>query len=164
MSDSPEAILSHKINNRARLKIPSKKGDSNYFKSIIQKLSEIEEIKSIEVNPISGSILIKHTTDIEKIAEFAQRSNIFYLIKNNKTRPTDLHSTISRAFTEMNRKVKGVTGGSFDIADAAFLSLLGLGIYQISRGNFAAPAWYTAFWYAFSIFLKSGKKETNNLT
>lgn len=163
MTDCPEAILSHKINNRARLKIPSKKGDSNYFKAIMQKLSEIKEIKSIEINPIAGSILIKHTTDIEKIAEFARKSSMFSLI-HNKTKPTDLHNVTSKAFKAMNKKVQGFTGGSFDIADAAFLSLLGLGIYQISKGNFAAPAWYTAFWYAFGIFLKSGKKEINNLT
>ena len=33
--------------------------------------------------------------------------------------------------------------------------LLALGIYQISRGNFMAPAWYTAFWYAFGVLTKT---------
>jgi len=37
----------------------------------------------------------------------------------------------------------------------AILSLLGLGLYQILRGNFRAPPWYTAFWYALGIFTKS---------
>ena len=32
--------------------------------------------------------------------------------------------------------------------------VLGMGGYEISRGRFATPAWYTAFWYALNIFLK----------
>jgi hypothetical protein len=35
------------------------------------------------------------------------------------------------------------------------MGLLGTGIYQIVRGNFGAPPWYTAFWYAFGVFTKS---------
>ena len=46
-----------------------------------------------------------------------------------------------------------------DLGTASFGALLIMGIYQISRGNFMAPAWYTAFWYALNIFLKSKPKE-----
>lgn len=42
-----------------------------------------------------------------------------------------------------------------DLPGMAFLTLLGVGIYQLVRGNFAAPPWYTAFWYAMGIFTKS---------
>jgi hypothetical protein len=36
---------------------------------------------------------------------------------------------------------------------------MGAGIYQIARGNFAAPAWYTAFWYALGLFGNKGGKD-----
>jgi hypothetical protein len=45
-----------------------------------------------------------------------------------------------------------MTGGELDIPSVFFAALLISGIYQIARGNMAAPAWYTAFWYAFGIF------------
>jgi hypothetical protein len=161
--DFPDAFLSHKISGRARLKIPSKKGDFHYFKSLKEQLSGCSGIETVEVNPVSGSILIVHASDIEKIAEYARNKNIFNL-KNNRPEPANLHRTVSKAFKDINGKIKGITGGDMDIAGAAFLTLLGLGIYQISRGNFIAPAWYTAFWYALSIFLMSGNKEGQGIT
>jgi hypothetical protein len=157
VTDIPDAFLSHRISGRARLKIPSKKGDFHYFESLKEQLSKCSGIETMEVNPVSGSILIVHASDVEKIAEYARNKNIFNL-KNNRSNSADLHSTVSKSFKDINGKIRGITGGDMDIAGAAFLTLLGLGIYQISRGNFAAPAWYTAFWYALNIFLKSGNK------
>jgi len=155
--DIPDAFLSHRISGRARLKIPSRKGDFYYFKSLKEQMSKCSGIEIMEVNPVSGSILVVHASDIEKIARYARDRNIFNL-KNNRPDPTDMHSAVSKAFKDINGKIKGITGGDMDIAGAAFLTLLGLGIYQISMGNFAAPAWYTAFWYALNIFLKSKNK------
>lgn len=157
MTDIPDAFLSHRISGRARLRIPSKKRDFYYFRSLKEHMSECRGIETIEVNPVSGSILIVHASDIDKIAEYARDRNIFNL-KNDTPDPADIHYTVSKAFKDINRKIKGITGGGMDIASTAFLTLLGLGVYQIIRGNFAAPAWYTAFWYALNIFLKSGNK------
>jgi hypothetical protein len=47
------------------------------------------------------------------------------------------------------------TGGWLDLPGMAFLLLLGIGIYQIRRGNIGLPPWYTAFWYAFGVYTKS---------
>ncbi len=157
MPDIPDAFLIHKISGRARLKIPSKRGDLYYFNSLKEQLSGFSGIETIDLNPMLGSIIIRHTSEIEKIANYARERNIFDL-KNNKINSKGLHLTISRVYQDINGKIKGITGGDIDIPGIAFLTLLGLGIYQISRGNFAAPAWYTAFWYALNIFLKSGHK------
>ncbi len=163
MSEIPEALVTHKIKYRVRIKIPSKKGDRDYFSYIEQKLLECDGLNNIKVNPVSGSILVHHSTNIGNISQFALNTKIFNLV-NNDQKPFDLHSNISKVFGNLNKHFQGLTGGSIDIADVAFLSLLGLGIYQISRGNLSAPAWYTAFWYALGIFSKSGKKINNNLT
>lgn len=158
MSDAPDAFLSHMISGRARLKVPSKKGDSVYFKSLQEQFSGYSGIQAIKVNPLTGSILIFHSEDIKKIAIYAQDMNIFKL-KNKKYNPTKLRNTISKVFKDMNKKIVNITGGDMDTADIVFLALLGLGIYQISRGNFVAPAWYTAFWYGLNIFLKAKPDE-----
>ena len=157
MHNLPDAFLSHIISGRVRLKIPSRKGDSLYFESIKEQMLKLSGIEALRINPMSGSILIIHTSDIKKIAWYAQDKGLFNL-KNSKPEPSDMHYTVSRAFKHINEKIKGITGGDMDIAGAVFLTLLGLGVYQISRGNLAAPAWYTAFWYALNIFLKSGNK------
>ncbi len=156
MPDFPDAFLSHKISGRSRLKIPSRKGDLHYFETLKDQLSKCGDIEKIDVNPVSGSVVV-YTPDIEKIAEYARNRKIFDL-KNNGHNKSDLHSSVSNAFKAVNGKIRSLTGGDMDLADTVFLALLGLGIYQISRGNFTAPAWYTAFWYAFNIFLKSKNK------
>ena len=54
-----------------------------------------------------------------------------------------------------NQDLKKLTGGEVDIPSLIFLSLLISGIWQIARGNFAMPAWYTAFYYALGVFARA---------
>ena len=41
--------------------------------------------------------------------------------------------------------------GKIDLPSGIFFALLGTGIYQLARGRFIIPPWYTAFWYAFGL-------------
>jgi len=59
----------------------------------------------------------------------------------------------------MNSSVIVSTKGFANVPDLVLLTLVGLSAIQISRGNFTAPAWYTALWYALNIFLKAQSKE-----
>lgn len=136
------------------MKIPSKKGNASYFIALKDELSKCSYIEKIEANPLTGSVLFIHRGDFKAVAENAESKNIFRF-KEFDYNSTDLHRTIWATFNGINNQIKKATGGGLDIGAVAFLSLLGAGIYQISRGNFAAPAWYTAFWYALNIFLKS---------
>jgi hypothetical protein len=67
---------------------------------------------------------------------------------------------VKNVFGEIENKIEKVTGGSLDISEMAFLALLGAGIFQIGKGNLTAIPWYTAFWYALNIFLKSDTSKT----
>ncbi len=140
-----------------RLKIPSKKGDIAYFMALRDKLSKCSCIEKIEANPLTGSALFIYRGDFKAVAENAEANNIFRL-KEFEANSKDLHQTVTATFKGINNRIKSATGGGLDMGALAFLSLLGLGIYQISRGNFVMPAWYTAVWYALNIFLKSGNK------
>ena len=61
---------------------------------------------------------------------------------------------MTRGVKTVNTHVASMTGGKVDLLDVAGLSLLSAGIYQLLKGNFTAPAWYTAFWYAFGLLSK----------
>lgn len=154
MSDIPVALYSYKSSGRTRVKIPSKKGDAAYFMALRDELSKCSCIEKIEVNPLTGSALFIYKGDFKVVLENAKAANIFN-VKEIDANSTDLYQTVSATFKDINNRMKSVTGGNLDIGALAFLSLLGVGIYQISRGSFTAPAWYTAFWYALNIFLKS---------
>ncbi|VAX33987.1 hypothetical protein MNBD_NITROSPIRAE03-50 [hydrothermal vent metagenome] len=148
-----EAYLIHRSPGRFRIKIPARKGDTHYFASITEKLSRLKEIEKIAANPATASLLVLHKTETKTIAGYAE-SNSLFKIESYRYSPEITSQGIVDIFKEFNTLMKGITGNTLDIPGMAFLGLLGTGIYQISRGNLAAPAWYTAFWYSMNIFLK----------
>ncbi|MGA2192354.1 MAG: HMA2 domain-containing protein [Nitrospirota bacterium] len=154
----PKAHVGHTSKGRIRFKVPSKKGDARFFVSVKEKLEKSDKVATIEVNPVTGSILVTHNTDDDSIIKLAEAGKTFKVdIINKPGRPK--HPPVSRdmlhGFKGLDEKLKSATGGELDLPSVAFLTLLGIGIYQIIKGNFAAPAWYTAFWYALNIFLKA---------
>lgn len=139
---------------RLRVRIHGRKGDEQYFTFIKENFIKLEGISKVETNHLTASALFVHSIDEESIAAHASLNGLFIL---DRARPVnqDLHKSVTEAFSGIDAGVKGLTFGNINTGAVAFLALAGVGIYQISRGNFAAPAWYTAFWYAFNIFLKS---------
>jgi hypothetical protein len=152
----PQAYISHSIPRRIRIKIPSKKGNQSFLSSVKDHFGGLVGIETVEINTVTGSILLIHALDSVKIAEYAEKHNLFR-IESMKTdhKQTFISRKISETFRDMNRTVTTSTKGFANIPDLAVLTLIGLSAYQISQGNFMAPAWYAALWYALNIFLKS---------
>lgn len=146
----PQAREVHATSRRLRLRIPSKKGDGSYFSLIKERLAECPGVESAEVNPLTGSTLILHHTDAATIADYATRNDLFRFKPWKGSRKT-LFESVEDILDDLNRRLRRVTGGEFDIPSLFFLVLLISGIYQIARGNIGAPAWYSAFWYATGI-------------
>jgi hypothetical protein len=156
----PEAYINHIIPGRLRVKIPLKKRDTGFFEDIYQSLSACEGIKTVEVNPVTGSVLVIHMLDSKKIAAYAEEHNLFRIESvNYLQKQTYVSRKISETFSSFNKKVTLSTKGFANIPDLVLLALVGLSILQVSRGNFTAPAWYTAIWYALNIFLKAQPAE-----
>jgi hypothetical protein len=156
MLDLPEdTILSHASKGRLRLKVPSKKRNPAFFEQLQGKLKEVPGLTEIRVNPLSASILILHTDLPDEISAWLQAHNALSTKGDPLLHPNNVHKRISGTFNEVNGRIRGFTKGELDVPTLSFIALLTVGIYQISRGNFTAPAWYTAFWYAMNIFLKS---------
>lgn len=114
-------------------------------------MADCPGVRSIDVNPLTGSVLVIHSVASDTIAEYARFCDFFSYNKAD----LNIHQRVSESFSDFDNNMRNVTGGGLDIGTTAFLALLGAGIYEIARGNFGAPAWYTAFWYAFNVFLKS---------
>ena len=158
MFDLPEdAYVSHLSSGRLRVKIPSKKGNILFFSSLKDQLSQLPGVQTIEINPVTGSILLIHSLDAESVTSFLKAQN---LLKIQPGRDSfDFHQEVTRLFSAADRQVKGFIGGGINLGALAFLGLTGAGIYQILRGNFSAIPWYSAFWYALGIFLRSKSRR-----
>ena len=150
----PEAYVSHQTIGRLRIKIPARKKDQAYLSGLKERLSGCEGIETVEVNPLTGSVLINHKVNSEIIAQYALANGLFS-IKGLHSYPTGLQQRITGTFKGIDAQQNTFTGGEIDIGGLAFLVLLGAGIYQLSVGNVTALPWYGAFWYALNIFLKS---------
>lgn len=134
--------------------MPSRKGDAAYFASVKAQFAHFEGIGLVEANPVTGSVLVMYNGEMKSVAAFAEEKALFRLGMSSRVASPMSHSLV-RAFRDADGRIKRLTSNELDVPGIAFVTLLGFGIYEIGRGNFAAPAWYTVFWYALNIFLKS---------
>jgi hypothetical protein len=141
---------------RVRVKVPAKKGDFAYLQRIVEEYGSRAGIGRVLASPETGSVLFLHDLEKKRIMEHLGSSSLFRL-EFGANRQGDLHQDVKGCFRNISSKVENATGGAVNISQAAFLALLGAGIVQIGRGNMTAIPWYTAFWYALNIFLKSEK-------
>jgi hypothetical protein len=123
-------------------------------------------VRKIEVNPLTASVLVFHdfdlnTIDVKAIAEYTEWSGLFKVAPPGSS-TCSASDNIARSFREVDRKIKAFTEGAIDIPTLTSLGLVGAGLFQIGKGNLAAPAWHVAFWYALNIFLQSQSRKNNN--
>jgi len=156
----PIAQCVHKIPSRARIRIPSRKGDEVFFTFLQERLHRCEQVTESVINPLTGGVLIFYTGDFSAIAEYAKKQHIFRMA-DTKHNPNTLTHVTMDTYKNLDAQMKKLTGGELDLPGATFIALAGAGIYKIAQGNFTAPAWYTAFWYALNIFLKAKGKDTS---
>jgi hypothetical protein len=123
-------------------------------------LSQLPGLEKIEVNPVTGSVLLIHSLDSGSVTDFLKAQHLLKVQPGKDS--FNFHQEITRAFSSADRQVRGFIGGGINLGALAFLGLAGAGVYQIFRGNFSAIPWYSAFWYALSIFLKS-KSNGNSM-
>jgi len=150
----PEARIVHRIAGRMRVRVPSRRGDPAYFSTVEETLRSLNGVDCVEADPLTGGILILHGADPGAIVDYAAQKGLFLAKEEaaKKTGGTVLHDVLGAPFGSLSRRIRSFTGNAADLSGLAVLALLTVGVYQIARGNFAAPAWYTAFWYALGIF------------
>jgi hypothetical protein len=159
----PEAFITHMAAGRLRIRIPSKKGEMTYFTSLKDQISGLPGIEKIEVNSLTGSVLVLHNLpvqeiDLKTLAGYSKAGGLFRLeAPNGAEKPVS--EKISGIFKGADKGVRDFTRGQFDLPTVAVLGLLGVGLVQMTRGKTAAPAWHVAFWYAMNIFLNNQRNK-----
>ncbi|MHC1743835.1 MAG: HMA2 domain-containing protein [Syntrophobacteraceae bacterium] len=155
------AIICHQTPDRVRLRIPSRKGDAPYFARIRAQLEQIALISRVETSALTGSVLLFCRDSSERTIELLRSGDVVAIAERPPVRRPLATRTVE-SFRGIDAWVERSTGGELDLPGLALVGLVVAGVYQIVRGNFAAPAWYTAFWYAASIALKAAPKDENN--
>ncbi len=158
----PEARIVHRMSGRMRVRVPSRRGDAAYFANVEETLRVAPGVEQVRADSLTGGVLILHRADPVALVAYAAQRGLFAAKEDDpkKAGRTVVHDAVGAPFASLSGRIRNFTGNAADLSGLAVLALLSVGVYQIARGNFGAPAWYTAFWYAMGIFNKSnGGKE-----
>jgi hypothetical protein len=159
----------HAIPGRVRVKVSRLKEDPAFVREIQERLSVVRGIQQVEVNPVTGSVLVLYDrTTLESpdslLSLAAWLSSIFPDLEfgeleswltsaNGNGTATPLAEHLTSFLGGLNAKVGETTGG-VDLKLLLPLSLVLLGVRgMLVAGKGVFPAWYDLFWFAFGTFL-----------
>lgn len=149
----PEAFVVHAGVGRRRIRIPSRRGDLRFFAKV-RSAARKAPIETIRVNTTTGSILFEGERVTQaSVADFGS-DNDLYRISPALPAPS-MARRISTPVASLDKGIKDFSAGQLDLPGALFILLLFTALYEIARGRFRTPPWYTAFWYAFGLFTKA---------
>ena len=155
----------HAIPGRMRLRIPSLKGNEDLARPLREHLSSIPGVARLDVNPVTGSVLVVHhareATPPELVQSLAeglaplvgvdQRRLQAHL--SHDARPGRSHHSVHGFFKDLNASFKSATGGAdLSLLVPALLILLGFR-RLLSEGGLHAPRWYDFMWFGFATYL-----------
>jgi hypothetical protein len=143
----PAAEIVHDMQGRMRFRIPSRKRDEGYFASLEQHFGSCDMVEAVEVQPLTGSLLLVHHGSAHDLVEYAQAHNLFTL-KESVHMQKPVSSTLQKAFQHADDWLQNRTEGSYDVKEVALVGLLAVAGIQMLRGQFLGPAsnfvWYVA--------------------
>ena len=116
-------------------------------------LGKCEGIESLQVNPLTGSVLLLHHVDLSIIARCAEQGEVFLLAQPVPALPVT--QQIAVHFHSLDQRLQRTSGGKLDLGAAAFFGLTLAASYQLLRRN-VWPAGVTLLWYAASLLPKPG--------
>jgi hypothetical protein len=113
---------------------------------VVERLSTCPAVSVVEANPLTGSVLIRHTGPFSKIATFAGEGKIF-IVTADIVSPITVTNRAAANLAWLEEQFTQLSGGRLDLRSAILIGLLALSVAQITRGEIMAPA-VTLLWYA----------------
>jgi hypothetical protein len=150
----PTGYICHSAPGRLRIRVPSLKGDHEFFAAVDQALQRSDAVKNVQTRPLTASILLTgDRIDAARIERLVVDNDLFRLEAMQPALPP-IVKTLIAPIDRINHNIHRFTRGDVDVEVIVFLLLVGFGIYDLLRGDLRRPAWYTAFWYASEVFNK----------
>ncbi len=119
----PEAYISHRVNRRIRVKIPSKRGQQAFFSELERAFSGHDNLEQrVEVNPYTASALFLGRYSLKTIAEKGRKAGLFNL-QSSKIRKETLLGSVRNSFKDADKSLLNFSGGELDIPSVIFLGL-----------------------------------------
>lgn len=148
----PTAELIHHTPTRMRVRVPSQRGQPEYFDRLVAALARLPALERIEANPVTGSVLLMPPIDVGLLARHASETGMFTLATGAAagSDAVPLAQALAREFGKFNEQVRSVSGGGLDLASVGFLAFVTAALVQLQRGHVLGPA-STLLWSAVSL-------------
>ena len=170
-----KAHIVHHVPGRLRLKVPGAKGNADFLDKVKAALDPIQGIREIDVNPLTGSVLVHYDPDDfdsfhQDVHQHASKSNLFAIHQPAITKVDEAVSKIEREadylaarshtarvvvdfLHDLDVKVKQTTHNAVDLK---VLVPLALAVYSITviELSAATPMWATLGLFSFNHFLE----------
>jgi hypothetical protein len=135
----PDAHVIHSTPGRVRIRVASRHRDEAFFAQARTQLAQLEGVKRVEANALTGSVVILHALELGALVRHCERAGLFRL---SLVAPALVPASaeVSERVRGANRIVSSLAGGRIDFATLGFATLVGAAIYQASRGQLLGPA------------------------
>lgn len=146
MSDT--AYLVHRAPGRLRLRLPGMRGETPFFRELVARIRQLEDIEAVRANPDTGGVLILHRRETQE-AVLARLASALSLSDEDYVPP----SAFSRAVAglgQLDEVIARETRGGSSLSSVVFLLLVGMALVQLARGQVMAPA-SSLLWYALDL-------------
>ena len=138
------AHVVHATSGRARLRLPSVKGDAGFFARVKDELRRFAPVEDVHVNARTGSVLVHHSGAFEAVARHAHERDLFDVEEQYPASdaappsPTAARATVHvRSFlVHADETIRRQTKGAVDLRLVTFAALLGGSAYQLVQGKF----------------------------
>ena len=173
----PKLQIAHQVPGRIRMKIPSAKGNPEQLALYKETLSLIPGIEGIEVNPDTGSIVLRY--DPDRHDDFHADFHDHYHRHNghgphhHRPPPSEIdalaskieqeaeflaeHSETARAVVDFckraDREVKLASGNMLDLKMVFAIGVVGFTIFEVGA-TAATPVWVTLALFGMNHFIE----------
>lgn len=160
MSRLHQACVAHQTRDRIRLTIGldyTVKQDD--LAAIAGRLEASFCQMTVAANSVTGSlVLAAPDIDLDTVAEFARGNQLFKIVKKVPTAEKNLViNHFKRLVSTLDTTIKTISGQQLDMPSSVFLVLIVHVIREIARGNLSSPSWFTALWFASTLFTRDFK-------
>jgi hypothetical protein len=166
--------LEHAVPGRARLRVPAPRTPQE-VRELGKRVAALEPVRSVEVNPTTGSILL-HLRPQDPVDALLEDIRALGYLVDRVTRPrakkpparapkvphTRGSKEVRNVLATMNARVHEATGGRADLRVIVPATLGALALRQMLKDakSLGQAPWYVLVYYAFDSFYKMNDELT----
>jgi hypothetical protein len=154
------AHVAHSLRGRTRFRVRGRRHDKQFFGEVERRLSSVPEVKSVEADPRTGSVLVHHTGSTLDLLVGAASLGLDELVEFAPM-PPPVAGLVRAEIAALDRAVKNGTAGQLDLTIIAAFGLFAMAGYQFFLGTQPVLAVSLA-WYASELLRRWEHPEGNS--